>query len=82
MDTDYIDYELLIPYGGDGTKLSILCVAACNAHEYGLFTSVPTVKRISPRHFFAVSASCQPEIYVRDLTKAFVTRKTLFRRAG
>lgn len=56
-------------------------VAAWNYQHDGLFTSAPTINRISHRLRLAVSVSARFDLFTRDVTKAFVNSKTSLRRA-
>lgn len=81
-DRDYRLYcSLLVDYiKPDGRKRSWLCVAACNGREKGLFREAPTIKTILFRVLITVAVIERRSLYVRNVTKAFVTSKIKLQR--
>lgn len=85
-DTEADSYRLCRPgfvdtMKGDGTKRPRPWVEVCNDYEHGLLTAASTIKRTLLRLLLAVAATCQVELYVRNVVKAFVMSKTVLRRA-
>lgn len=64
----------------DRKNCSGLCVAACDDQDHGLFTAVSTIRRIPLLLLLAAAMTEKLDLFVRDVTKAFVMSNTSLRR--
>lgn len=63
-----------------GQLKSRLCVRAFNDREHGLQTFSPTVQRMTTRFLYTVAKLLNWDMYVRDITQAFIQSSTKLRR--